>query len=434
MRLNDNRPLIATTAIAFAVALAVFLLVNRSTGPGPDSAGGAPGDPAGTSAEARVLELEAAIADGVTAPQAFVALGDALLQQSREAGEDPSLHARAETAFTEALDRDPGSLGATVGLGNVALGRHEFETGLGFGRDARRLSPRSFAPFAVLVDAQIELGRYGAAARTLQQMVDLKPGLASYARVSYYRELHGDLGGAVEAMRMAVSASPGPGENRAYLQTLLGGLEFQRGRLADAEASYRTALAAFPDYPAAQLGLARVDAARGRPAPAIARLNEIVRRQPLPDNLAALAEMQLAAGLRAEARANLARARVEETRLHGGGVSVDVEGALFQADHGDPSRALAIARHTYAAAPSVRAADALGWALTRNGKPRQGLARAREALRLGSRDPFFLYHAGIAALGADKLAAGRAYLKQALAANPGFSVLHAKRARRALQT
>jgi Flp pilus assembly protein TadD len=48
-------------------------------------------------------------------------------------------------------------------------------------------------------------------------------------------------------------------------------------------------------------------------------------------------------------------------------------------------------------APSVRSADALGWALTRAGRPREGLDWARRALRLGSRDPLFRLHAGVAA-------------------------------------
>ena len=87
----------------------------------------------------------------------------------------------------------------------------------------------------------------------------------------------------------------------------------------------------------------------------------------------------------------------------------------------------------YAVAPSVRAADALGWALTRDGKPERGLAFAEEALRLGSRAPLFLYHAGIAAKRAGEDGAARIYLSRALAGNPSFSPLYAPRARAALQ-
>jgi hypothetical protein len=45
----------------------------------------------------------------------------------------------------------------------------------------------------------------------------------------------------------------------------------------------------------------------------------------------------------------------------------------------------------------VRSADALGWALTRSGRPAAGYRFAQRALALGSRDPLFRLHAGIAA-------------------------------------
>ncbi|MGH2713823.1 MAG: hypothetical protein ACRDM7_08060, partial [Thermoleophilaceae bacterium] len=62
-----------------------------------------------------------------------------------------------------------------------------------------------------------------------------------------------------------------------------------------------------------------------------------------------------------------------------------------------------------------------------------GLAYARQALRLGSRDPLFRYHAGVAARAAGQVGAARGYLSSSLAANPRFSPLHAPRARRALR-
>ena len=70
---------------------------------------------------------------------------------------------------------------------------------------------------------------------------------------------------------------------------------------------------------------------------------------------------------------------------------------MFEADHGNPEFAVKKAEEAYAFAPSVRAADALGWALTKAGRPERGSRFAERALRLGSRDPLYLYHAGIAA-------------------------------------
>ena len=81
----------------------------------------------------------------------------------------------------------------------------------------------------------------------------------------------------------------------------------------------------------------------------------------------------------------------------------------------------------------MRSADALGWALTAAGRPRDGLAWARRALALGSRDAAFLYHAGMSARAAGDRGAARRYLAAALAGNPRFSPLYAPRARRALE-
>src|SRR5205085_5978529 len=131
---------------------------------------------------------------------------------------------------------DPGALTERAAL---ELSRHDFRAGLADAERARRLAPQVVAPYGALVDALVELGRYRAAGRALQAMVDRRPDLAAYARVSYFRELHGDLGGAAAAMRLAVSAGSGAAENTAYVQSLLGDLELARGRVGAAALAYR---------------------------------------------------------------------------------------------------------------------------------------------------------------------------------------------------
>src|ERR1700759_546050 len=79
----------------------------------------------------------------------------------------------------------------------------------------------------------------------------------------------------------------------------------------------------------------------------------------------------------------------EETLLHANGVNTDVELAIYEADHGSPAKAVALARRAWAEAPSVRAADALGWALAQDGQAREGLIWSHRALKLGSVDPLF---------------------------------------------
>jgi len=393
------------------VALGVLSLVNRGSAA---PAGGRAQDPAREGAR-------------------LTALAAKELQRVRETG-DPSRYVAADRALRRAAKLTPQDAGVFVGLGTLALARHNFRAGLRYGEHARRLAPGLVQPFSVVVDGEVELGRYGAAATSLQQMIDRKPNLPSYARVSYFRELHGDLPGAVDAMRLAISAGGGAAENVAFAQSLLGGLEFQRGRIGAARRAYATALQSFPRYVPAEAGLARLEAAGGRSGPAIARLQRVVERLPLPEHVVALGEIQQAAGHAAAARETFALVDAERRLLAANGVNSDLEIALFEADHGDRARAVGLARNAWRAAPSVRSADALGWTLTRAGRAREGWGWAKRAVRLGTRDPLALTRAGLSARAAGDRPAARRLLRRALELNPRFSPLWAPRAQRALRS
>ncbi len=423
--------------LAFGATIAVILLIDRSSTPdslpSPASAGDATSFAgAAGSTEARVRSLQAALSEGGESPNGYASLGNAYLQRARESA-DPSYYARAEQAFATSLNQRPQNAGALAGLGSLALARHDFAAALRYGRQARAQAPGVTRIYGVIVDAQVELGRYDEAARTLQRMVDLEPNISSYSRVSYFRELNGDLTGAVEAMRLAVSAGGDVPENVANVQSLLGDLELKRGRVPAAERAYRTALARFPAYGPAEAGLARVRATRGDLGAAITRYRALVGRLPLSEYVIELAETELAAGREQAARADLDLVAVQQRLLARSGVNTDSELALFEANHGSPSKALRLARSSWGEAQSVRAADALGWALTRAGEPERGLEFAKRALRLGSVDSFFLYRAGMSARATGQAGLARDYLRRALRANPHFSPLYAPRARRALR-
>jgi tetratricopeptide (TPR) repeat protein len=264
-------------------------------------------------------------------------------------------------------------------------------------------------------------------------MVDAKPNLATYSRVSYFRELNGDLPGATAAMRLAVSAGGGVPENVAYVQTLLGDLLMDAGRISSARQAYREALSSVPGHLPARAGLARVDVARGRLAVAGRKLRQVTKRLPLPTYLTPLAEIGFARGRKAQAERDLQLVRVQRRLLQAAGTRTDADLVLFEADHGSPERAVRFGRQVFAAAPGVRSEDALGWALTRAGRPEEGLGHALRSLRLGSVDASFHYHAGMAAKQAGEARIARRELRRALRLNPSFSPLHAQRARRALR-
>jgi len=265
-------------------------------------------------------------------------------------------------------------------------------------------------------------------------MARLKPTLATYSRISYYRELGGDLDGAVGAMRLAVSAGSGSAEGAAYVQALLGNLELDRGRYDAAERAYREALAGDPSYPAAEAGLARLDAGRQRYSPAIRRYRQVVERIPLPEYAVGLAETEQAAGKVAAARRDYAVVQAEVRLLRANGVNTDVDLALFEANHGGPARAVRLGRRAWASAPSVRSADAYSWALYKANRIGPARRYSERAMRLGSRDPYFLYHAGMIAQRAGETGSARRLLARLVAQSPRFNPLYGPRARHVLES
>ncbi len=241
-------------------------------------------------------DARAAVRAAPDSADAYALLGNAYVARARATG-DPSLYARAERVLDTALRRDPRNVAALVGAGTLAGLRHDFREQLRLGLEAGRVAPGLAQPYTVIADAQIELGRYDDAARSIQRLVNIKPGLPAYARVSYYRELTGDPAGAVRAMRFAASAGGAP-ESLAYVQTLT---RRPRARAWAAPARHATPTCASLRDGSRLLrrrstGLARVDAARGDPGAAAARLRRLAPDRPPARALALLAELELAGG------------------------------------------------------------------------------------------------------------------------------------------
>ena len=146
--------------------------------------------------------------------QSYAVLGAAYMQKVRDTG-DPSFYAKAQSVLNEALKRDPQNVEALIGAGTLANARHQFREALQLGEQAKAINPTVPRIYGVIADAQTELGLYDDAVQTLQTMIDMRPDLSSYSRISYARELHGDLAGAVEAMQAAVTAGGPATENSA---------------------------------------------------------------------------------------------------------------------------------------------------------------------------------------------------------------------------
>ena len=376
---------------------------------------------------ARIAELEAAIAADPGAADAQRDLGFALLQRIRETA-DPSLYGPAEAAFANAHRLAPDDAQVLVGIGGVRLGKHQFAEALASGRQAVALAPGLAAAHAVVVDALVELGRYDEATDAAGTMLGLSLDLTTLTRASYLAEIRGELPAALAALRMAVGSPGLAPENIAFVDALIGNLLVYSGDAAGATRAYDAALTLVPAHAPSLAGKARLAVGAGDLHGAISLFGRAADIVPLPEYVIALGEAQSAAGKADDAARSFKLARAEIDLFQASGVGVDLDLALFEADHGDPARALAFAEEAYTATPTIRAADALGWALHRLGRHREAKARADEALRLGSKEPLLHYHAGAIAAALGDATAARRELELALATDPGFSATGAAEA------
>jgi tetratricopeptide (TPR) repeat protein len=381
--------------------------------------------------QAQIVRLTATVTADPKDEASQVALGFALLQRIRETA-DPSLYAPAESAFDAARALTPDDAQVYVGIGGLQLGKHQFADALETGRKATKLSPTLTTARAVIVDALVELGRYDEADEAAGEMLALGSDLTTLTRVSYLAELRGKLDVALAAMRLATKSRGLAPENTAFVDGLLGNLLVYSGDPSAGAEAYRSALSIVPNHAPSIAGQGRLAVGAGRLDDAIALFQRAADIVPLPEYVIALGDAQSAAGHATDASRSYATAKAEIQLFQATGVVVDLDLALFEADHGDPARALDFAMAGYKATPTVRAADAVAWALHRLGRDQEAKVHSDEALRLGSVDPMLRYHAGVIDASLGDAAGARHNLQLALDTDPGFSATGAAEARRLL--
>jgi len=300
---------------------------------------------------------------------------------------------------------------------------------LAWALQARAVNQYNASAFGVMGDALVELGRYGEAFAALQRMMDLRPDVSSYARASYAWELRGDGADATKALQLALDAASTPSD-AAFATYYLGELSWNEGRVAEASRFYRQAVERDADFVPGYQGLAKVEAAAGRLPSAISMYENVVDRLPLPQYVIELADLYGLAGEQRRASQEYALVRAQEEIFRANGVNMDVETALFDADHGvELQSGLAAARREYARRKSVFVADALAWSLYANGRPELALPYAEQALRLGTKNALFYFHKGMIERALGRRGEARRDFEQALSINSYFSFHWASRAR-----
>src|SRR5438067_7831684 len=414
-RLRPRRPGRALTALVLAGLL-----------PPPGLGAPSPADQEIAAAERRV--------EGAAAtPDDYVALASAFMRKSRESG-DPGYYGRANAAVERALALDPNDYGALRTTPWVLLGLHDFQGALAAAERARAVEPEDWWNYGTLADARVELGDYAHALQAAQRMVDLRPGLPSYARAAFLRALFGDRAGAIELLQLAVATgSARDPEGRAWALVHLGHEDFASGDLAAAGRAYARALAVFPSYYLALGALGRVRAAEGRLGEAVDLYRRAVDQIPAPDLVAALGDVYVATGRADEAERRYALVDYMGDVAEATATPYGRQLALFYCDHDRRlAAALRLAEQEAATRGGIYTDDALAWALHKNGRTIEAVRAAHRALRLGTEDALLEYHAGVIAAGAGHPRRAARHLRRALALNPYFDLRQAPLARATL--
>jgi len=432
--LKSKRALLGLAAALAAVAaiLASGLLRGDEPSAGKDAAPVTSVAGSGSSTDRLIAGFQRRLKDDPEDFSSYVNLANAYLQKVRETG-DPSLYAKAEDLLDRAEQIEPQNPELFATRGILALARHDFARALEFGERALASNPESARYHGIVGDAQIELGKYEEAINSYQKMIDHRPDFSSYSRVAHARELYGDPEGAIQAMQDAVDAGAPVPENKAWAYVQLGNLRFTTGQLEEAAKDYDLATKTLPNYPPALAGQARIAAARGELEDAAALYQQAFDRMPLAEYAILLGDVYIEMGERQKAAEQYELVRAIDKLFRANGVNTDLEIALFYADHDlELQTSLEKARSAYEAQPSIHAADALAWTLYKAGSYREAQRYASEALKLGTRDPLKLFHAGMIAKARGQNERAQEYLQQAVDLNPHFSLLYSDTAAAAL--
>ncbi len=315
----------------------------------------------------------------------------------------------------------------------VELNRHHFANVVEYASEMTRSAPSDPQNWGTLGDALLEMGQYDGAREAFQKMLALRANLFSYNRMAFYRFVTGDVDGGIAMMSDAVKAGARFPENQAWCLVELGNMYFKAGRWAEAERAYSQAIQTFPSSHAAHAGRGSVQAAQGQLADAIRSYEHAQSITPMLQYAGVLHDLYSATGNKAAAQRQVDLvdlvAKIEEASNQKANRTL----ALIYANlDRNLKKSLDLAQADFEIRQDVYTYDALAWSLFKNGRYEEARTASQAALKLGTPEAMFYFHAGMidGALG-DSSSAAR-HFEKALALNPGFDIRQSAVARAAI--
>ena len=190
--------------------------------------------------------------------KSLLALTAQYIQEGRNTGNFNYYNEAALKCIKTVLEKDAKSFEALTFKATIFLAQHRFAEGLQIATQVQQLYPYNAYVYGLLVDGYVESGKYKEAIEAADKMISIRPDNRSYARIAYLREIHGDIAGAIEAMKMAVDAGAPGDENTEWCRVQLGKLFEKTGKINEAKMHYTISAENRQNYPYALAGLARI--------------------------------------------------------------------------------------------------------------------------------------------------------------------------------
>ncbi len=342
----------------------------------------------------KIAELNARIAKNTNDVKARLQIATIYLTEARITGEHPYYYPAIEKILDGVLSIDPKSFEATVFKASVKMSQHKFAEAKELAEKAKQLAPDNAYPYGILVDANVELGNYEAAVANSDKMQSLKPSLESYSRASYLREIYGDYAGAIEAMKLAVSAGLPGSEPQCWSRNTLAQLYLHTNQLEKAETEYKAILAARPSYAFAFAGLAKIAHHRKDYKQALSLLDSAAAIMPEFSFHEQMADIYAEQGLQDKAKAKYAEVESMLKKDAASGHSVSLEMCKLMLKMGKLDEAKKYALEEYSVRPTnIDVNKELAWIAYKENDFKKATEYLQSALKTNSKDPELLQRA-----------------------------------------
>ena len=351
------------------------------------------------------------------------------LQEARTSGNYSYYDKAALNSVNLLLKKDANNLEALTYKAMIFLSQHHFAEGLTVAAQAEQSYPYNAFLYGILTDANVELGNYTAALEKADKMVSIRPDIRSYSRISYLREIYGDIPGAIEAMKLAVDAGAPGTEGTEWARVQLGKLYEQTGEIKYAAMNYTIALDNRPGYPYALAGLARIAVGEKNYKRAIdlyLRADSVSTdysfREALADVYALTGDQEKSSSIANAITDEMEKTANAAVKNDSAGHYADREMAYAYIAANKYDKALKHALVEYNRRPdNIDANETVAWCYYYKKEYNNALPYIKVALKTNCKNPVLLCRAGlIYAKAGDKLTA-KNYIEEALKNNPNIS-------------